>query len=303
MIKYLIFTAISLAVYLIIIPLLKRLKGYQVIYALTPPAHQKKKKTLSFGGSGILISTFTGLLIFNNFSPKIWWSFLLCVSFAVIGFIDDVMAFRNQDNEGLKPYYKFLLQSIVAVIFISYFDFTFSKLVLWQYIFYWFVIVGASNATNLSDGLDGLLAGLSIITFSGFYLWFGTLNFILEQKLSIIFIISIAIFLIFNMKPARIFMGDTGSLALGAIFAALSIVGENPLVLIPLGAVYIVEALSVIIQVSYFKIRKKRVFLMAPIHHHFELLGLSERKTVFLFWLTGTVFLLIFLVMKQVIQI
>jgi len=158
-----------------------------------------------------------------------------------------------------------------------------------------FILLGSTNAANLTDGLDGLLAGLTIIALVGFFLVFLQSN---QNQLAlscVVFIITLLVFLIFNKHPAKIFMGDTGSLALGAILAGYSIIANNPWLLLFFGAVLILETASVIIQVIGYKLTKKRVFLMAPLHHHFELLGLSQKNVVRLFWSVNIICLLAFI--------
>jgi phospho-N-acetylmuramoyl-pentapeptide-transferase len=275
--------------------ILKGLKGYHIVYKLSPDTHQKKKKTFSFGGIGILINTLIAILFFKLFSVKVIWVYLLSILFGFIGFIDDYLSLKRKDNEGLTPLQKFSFQAAVAILCLVFYHFKIQPISIFNIILYWFVIVGTANATNLSDGLDGLLAGLSIFTLSGFIFLFEKMGFVHEQGFSIVLMIAIAVFLAFNIKPAKIFMGDTGSLAVGGAFAGLAIVSGNPWVLIIIGAVYVLEALSVIIQVAVFKLRRKRIFLMAPLHHHFELMGLSEGITVGLFWFFGLIFFVLFL--------
>ena len=165
-----------------------------------------------------------------------------------------------------------------------------TPLTMVDFLIYLFVLVGSSNATNLTDGLDGLLSGCSLITLGGFCLI--TISLGDSHLLPIFYItmVSVTAFLCYNRYPALLFMGDTGSLGLGAFFAASAICLGNIWFLLPLGAVYILETLSVIVQVAWFKRTRRRVFLMAPLHHHFELMGMKETHVVWLFWLIAGVF-------------
>lgn len=272
---------------------IKTLKINQHIYALTPVSHQVKKLTPSFGGVGLVLSIVLGVILFRFFEPKVIWWLAVVVSFSFLGFIDDFLSFKRKDNQGLTAKLKFLLQVMVSLFFLFIYSFLFYPLTGFEWAVYLFVFVATPNATNLSDGLDGLLTGLAMMSCIGFYLFFVETFMLTEHFLVIILFLSLLVFLLFNRSPAKIFMGDTGSLAIGAAFAAFSLMAHNPFVLIALGAVYGIETLSVIIQVGVYKYSKKRVFLMAPLHHHFELLGLSEKQVVRLFWMIGFVFLMV----------
>jgi phospho-N-acetylmuramoyl-pentapeptide-transferase len=254
---------------------------FQPIYDLSPQSHQQKQWTPSFGGVGMLVSLWIAWAIigYDVFSFKIMWVMGVFSAFSFLGLVDDSLSVLKKKNQGFTSRQKFLCQWILAIVSLIVYSVFLSPLSVITIILYAFVMVGASNATNLTDGLDGLLASCSIVTCIGFYLIGND-----EIKLFCILLIIILIsFLLFNRYPAKIFMGDTGSLGLGALFAGLAIVYENVWVLISLGAVYVIETVSVLIQVAYFKKTKQRIFLMAPLHHHFELLGLSEPAIVRLF--------------------
>lgn len=266
------------------ISFLKRAKFFQKIYKLSPETHLQKKATPSFGGLGILASVFFGLTLFPLKSLAGWWCVAVFVCFSLIGFLDDWLSLRAGNNKGLSARSKFILQGIVAFVFIFFYSQVLSPLTVWAFGFYWIVFVGSSNATNLTDGLDGLLGGLSLITLWGFHYFFLSAGSDSGMHLTVIFMVSVGAFLFFNRHPARIFMGDTGSLGLGALFAAFSLYMHQPFILIPLGSVYILETVSVMIQVIVYKLTQKRVFLMAPLHHHFEKLGVSEQNVVYGFW-------------------
>jgi phospho-N-acetylmuramoyl-pentapeptide-transferase len=301
MLKTSIFFIISIVIYIVLIVVLRKLKGFQRIYKLSPKTHMAKKNIPSFGGVGILLSVLIGLWLFKVFSPSVLWCISLFSAFAAIGFVDDLLAIAKKDNEGLTPLGKFIIQVLTSCIFLLLFTFTIRSISLLDFFIYWFAIVGASNATNVSDGLDGLLAGLSIISLIGFFLYFNSLGIKTMESLSGIVIISLLAFIVFNFKPAKIFMGDTGALSIGALFAALAVIANSPWILIPLGGVYILETLCVIIQVVFFRLKEKRIFLMAPLHHHFELLGFSEIKIVLMFWVIGIIFLISMLLDKNLI--
>jgi len=274
----------------------KQKKAHQPIYELSPSSHQKKKLTPSFGGVGIVLSLFFSVIFFNDFNLEVYWLLVCVLLFASIGFFDDFIAIKKTRNKGFSAAVKFGLQGVVSVTLIYMYSTFFYELSLFEWALYIFVFMATPNATNLSDGLDGLLAGLSLITCAGFYVYFlHPLFWHLQPAVSSLFLV-ILVFLWFNQNPAKIFMGDTGSLALGAAFAGISLMAKNPFILIPFGAIYIIETLSVIIQVIYFKCTKRRVFLMAPLHHHFELLGFSEKNVVRLFWFMGFVFIMIYVV-------
>ncbi len=261
--------------------LFKSRKLFQPIYALSPQRHQLKQFTPSLGGIGILVSLWIVWFLYGMvlLSESLLWVLIVFTSFSVLGFIDDSRSLLKKNNQGLTTKQKFLCQLILAVTLIFGYSYFFVSLSIPILILYAFVMVGSSNATNLTDGLDGLLVSCSIVTLLGFFLLGGV-----EIQVFSIFLISVlAGFFVFNKHPAKVFMGDTGSLGLGALFAAMAITMGNVWILIPLGAVYILETISVIIQVLYFKRTRKRIFLMAPLHHHFELLGLSEPRIVTLF--------------------
>ncbi len=273
---------------------LKKVKFYQSIYTLSPESHQKKSITPSFGGVGIVASLLLGVSFFPFKSLEGWWCLFVFLSFCGIGFLDDVLSLTSQKNKGLSASRKFILQCLAALFFIVIYHFQFRHLEIWELGLYLFLFVGSSNATNLTDGLDGLLAGLSLMSLLGFYTYFIAIQSLVGQEMVLLLIIAIGGFLLFNRFPAQIFMGDTGSLGLGAVFAAFALMVNNPWILISLGAVYMLETLSVIVQVLWFKKTGRRVFLMAPLHHHFELLGLKETKVVSWFWAFGALFLIIF---------
>lgn len=277
---------------------LKKINVFQKIYALSPENHKKKSKTPSFGGVAILFTIIIGIFLYGELTIKIQWVIYTMMAFAMLGLFDDLLSFLNKKNKGFSAKSKFIFQIIIAIVSLSAYSYFISSLSLLLFVFYIFIMVGTSNATNLTDGLDGLLAGLSIISLIGFILYFYSIGNGLFAELSIFILTAMFSFLAFNFYPAKIFMGDTGSLSIGASFASLALIADNPWILLPLGAVYIIETLSVIVQVVYFKRTKQRIFLMSPLHHHFELMGFSEKKVCFMFWAIGVLFLALFLFTK-----
>ncbi|MCO4345358.1 phospho-N-acetylmuramoyl-pentapeptide-transferase [Staphylococcus agnetis] len=292
----------------VLIPTLKRMKFGQSIREEGPESHMKKTGTPTMGGLTFLISAIVTTLIASFFvdtaSPLLLLVFVT-LGFGLIGFIDDYIIVVKKNNQGLTSKQKFLAQIVIAVIFfivakgMNAFDFSTSinlpftdisiPLSFAYVIFIIFWQVGFSNAVNLTDGLDGLATGLSIIGFS----MYAVMSFILAQPaiglFCVIMVAALAGFLPYNINPAKVFMGDTGSLALGGIFATISIMLNQDLSLLFIGLVFVLETLSVMIQVTSFKLTGKRVFKMSPLHHHFELVGWSEWKVVGVFWTVGLI--------------
>ncbi len=214
---------------------------------------------------------------------------LLAGSIALIGFFDDLIKIMNKQNLGLTFWQKIILQTLIAAVFSFYMlraglvEGPF--LILATYFIFWcFVIVGSVNATNLTDGLDGLLAGCSIIAFLSFALILYKQELMGGAALCFISAGALLGFIFYNVHKAKLFMGDVGSLSIGAIFAGLAIISGNEWLLALVGGVFVCEALSVIIQVGSFKLFGKRVFKMSPLHHHFELMGIPEAVVVLGFW-------------------
>ncbi len=277
------------------------LKFGQAIRKEGPQSHIYKKGTPTMGGISFIMSIVFSLLIsiifdFRNFEVYILLIYIT-LSFSIIGYIDDMLIVVKKKNDGLSPKKKLLMQIIFSLIFyillkliysnVEYLYIPYFKINFYLSFIYVFFIIfwqtGFSNAVNLTDGLDGLATSVTIITTAIFAIFsYKENNFpILLFCLSIIG--SLIGFLIFNKKPAKIFMGDTGSLALGGILAAISIILHKEIAFLFIGLVYILETASVILQVAYFKKTGKRIFKMAPLHHHFELSGYGERKTVYIF--------------------
>ena len=287
----------------IFIPLLKRLKFGQSIREDGPKSHLKKAGTPTMGGViflvSTLITTIIGLIFWEHLILNSTLLMLLLPLFgcSLIGFIDDFIIVVKKDNKGLRPKHKMLgLFLIGACFFFLFMSAGYSTVVNLGFISFdlamghgiWvlLLILAGSNATNLTDGLDGLLGGCSFIVFG----ILGMIALMLGNYTIAIFCFilvgALAGFLVFNLNPAKVFMGDTGSLGLGALMAAVVILLGHDWLLAVVGLIFVIETLSVILQVLYFKkTGGKRLFKMAPIHHHFELIGWGERKVVAIFWL------------------
>lgn len=269
-------------------------------------SHKKKNGTPTMGGIVFILIPVIIYLItyFAGFIPMDLNAVILLLAFigyGLIGFIDDYIIVVKKDNQGLKPKTKFLMQSILAVVFFLLYR-TNSSLSLWipiwdktiplgfLYFFLIFIMFTAeTNAVNLTDGLDGLCAGQMIIALVPFVV-FAFLQGLTQIAYILILVIAALLgYLKFNKHPAKIFMGDTGSLALGGIFAATGMVLKQEILLVLIGLVFVVETLSVIIQVTYYRKTKKRIFKMAPLHHHFEMCGWNETQVVHRFWLAGLI--------------
>ena len=309
---------LSTAFGLFAIPLLKKIKAGQRINIYVEN-HQRKSGTPTMGGIIFIIPTIitTIFLLLTDkieFSVNLLIVMFVFISYGLIGFLDDYLSIKRNQNKGLSQLQKLLLQFIVALIFyILYRKYTDANSILeitalgikwkldWFYgVFILFLLVGSSNAVNLTDGLDGLAAGLSAIAFLAFGLiawgsyWIegyqdiGIFSFILVG--------SIMGFLVYNANPAKVFMGDTGSLTLGATLATIAIISGHELSLAVIGGVFVIETLTVIIQLTSVILFKKKIFLMTPIHHHFERLGWREGDIVKLFWIVGFILCLLALI-------
>ncbi len=319
---FLLFYFISLFLTKYGLKVISKLNLLQKIRAEGPSLHLKKNNTPTMGGVFIILPFLLLLLVVNSSfnSIGLLLLFFCTLSFFLIGILDDYLSIANKKNTGLEGNEKFSLQAIISILFIVLafqsnhinplialsnnwnID---TNLIIIPICF--ITLVGLSNAVNLTDGLDGLASGCSSIVFYGL----GTEIFIKDQNELIIFgLISYAMsglcigFLKFNKYPAKIFMGDTGSLTIGASLGFIAILTNSFVTLFIISGVFIIEALSVIIQVGFFKITKKifkngkRVFLMAPIHHHFELKGMKEEKIVENFWKVNILLVVLGIVLK-----
>ncbi|SOC35341.1 phospho-N-acetylmuramoyl-pentapeptide-transferase [Ureibacillus acetophenoni] len=304
------FISVILAPFLI--PILRRLKFGQSIREEGPKSHMKKAGTPTMGGIIFLISIIATTVIVGNlinvFTTQTVVMLLVLCGFGLIGFLDDGIKVIFKRNLGLTSLQKLIGQIIISILSFlllrlgGTFDTTVTiPFVEWSvdlgilyvgFLIFW--LVGFSNAVNLTDGLDGLVAGTASIAFTAL----GVIALFNGQIDVAIFTFAITGallgFLLFNANPAKVFMGDTGSLALGGALALVSILVKQELLLLIIGIVFVFETLSVILQVAYFKLTGgKRIFKMTPIHHHFELSGWSERKVVLVFWFTALIAALI----------
>ncbi|MDR2570644.1 MAG: phospho-N-acetylmuramoyl-pentapeptide-transferase [Oscillospiraceae bacterium] len=311
MLSFIVSFAVSVIIALILIPILKRMKAGQSIREDGPVWHNKKQGTPTMGGiifiTGITITCLTVGFFemregrFGHISVLVF-----ALVFAAIGMFDDYIKLKKKQNLGLRAKQKFALQLLVAIgfvvimhllgnlttsLYIPFFDVTFLIPTPIYYAFAAFVIVGTVNSVNITDGTDGLTSGVTIPVAICILLLAFHWNHTTVAIFSIALIGGLAAFLIFNFYPAKVFMGDTGSLFLGGAVCAMAFAMDIPLLLIVLGFVYFIETLSVIIQVTYFKLTKgKRVFKMSPIHHHFEMIGWSEYKLFAIFTTVSAIF-------------
>lgn len=302
---------LSIILGFLIIPFLKKKKLDQILNRYLEEAHKKKVGTPTMGGIIFIIPTILIILILLILNIiELNYSIMIVIftflSYSLIGFIDDYLIVIKNNNKGLSESSKFVLQLFVAVIFFYLFMKAGNEPLLWIHtinlrldigwlygLFILFVLVASSNAVNLTDGLDGLAGGLSIIAFLTFGIIAYDTGWLDGYESVALFCFalvgSILGFLVFNSNPAKIFMGDTGSLALGATLGSIAIITRHELLLVLIGIVFVIETLSCIIQRTYYKFTKKRLFLMTPIHHSFEKKGWEEHDIVKLFWIIGLI--------------
>ena len=283
------------------------LKFGQAIREEGPQSHMHKKGTPTMGGISFIIAIVISLIVamfLDSSNIQYYILFIYTtISFSIIGYIDDMLIVVKKKNDGLAPRKKLMLQILFSVIFyilvtFIYKDVNYIHIPVLDYklnISYFYIIflvfwqTGFSNAVNLTDGLDGLATSVTIITTSTFALLAYKENNFPVLVFCLTIVGALVGFLLFNRNPAKIFMGDTGSLALGGILAAISVILHKEVAFLFIGLVYILETLSVIIQVAYFKKTGKRIFKMSPLHHHFELSGYGEVKTVYIFVIIAVV--------------
>jgi phospho-N-acetylmuramoyl-pentapeptide-transferase len=303
-----------------VIEKLKTFQIRQVVREDVPSRHMAKNGTPTMGGSLILAALVIPTLLWSDLTNRYTWVVLLTsLGFGVLGFLDDYKKVRDKNGIGIKARFKFPIQVamalVVSLILFFAFDhdsrliFPFFKKVMpdlgnWYILFAVLVIVGTANAVNLTDGLDGLAIGPVLIS-GGTFMLFCYLagNYRFATYLQIPFVrgsgeLTVLCgalvgsglgFLWFNTYPAQVFMGDVGSLSLGAALGTIAIITKQEFLLVIVGGIFVMEALSVIIQVISYQLRKKRVFRMAPIHHHFELKGWAEPKIIVRFWIIGII--------------
>ncbi len=292
---------------LFLIPLLKKIHLGQKISVFVGEAHRKKEGTPTMGGLIFIVPTIISTLALIvtdkvSYTSNLGIVLLVFIGYACIGFLDDFLSVRKGDNEGLTVYQKLIMQVLIAIGFFYIYMRSGGQTAWvvgtlgidielgWLYgLAILFVLVGASNAVNLTDGLDGLAGGLSAIAFIAFALISLSVGFEDIGLFSLILVGGLMGFLIYNTHPAKVFMGDTGSLSLGAVMGAIAILTHRELTLLVVASIFVIETLSVIVQTFWVQVFKRKLFLMTPIHHHFEKLGWQETDIVKLFWVLGLV--------------
>jgi phospho-N-acetylmuramoyl-pentapeptide-transferase len=308
-----------------IISVLKRFKIGQAVREDGPATHLSKNGTPTMGGIFMIFSIVIAMLFWTDFSNgKVWLTLGALVAFSLVGFFDDYLKVAKHNSGGLPAWAKLIFQFLIALSVMLVLYFSGDSEITYLYLpffknpvidlgFFWIpfgvlLIMAESNAVNFSDGLDGLLAGLLILVFialailtyltgrSDYSSYLGIPYIPGTGELTVFCLAATGAcigFLWFNAHPADVFMGDVGSLSLGGVVAVISLIIKKEALILIIGGVFVLEIASVIIQVVSFKLRKKRVFKMAPIHHHFELSGWAETKVVVRFWILGGLFAII----------
>jgi phospho-N-acetylmuramoyl-pentapeptide-transferase len=308
-----------------IIEILRRLKVGQAVREDGPATHLKKDGTPTMGGVFIVLSVLVSMFLWQDLNNRIVWLTLgAFAGFGLIGFLDDYLKVSRHNSDGLPAWGKLAGQFIVACAAVLYLYYSGGKEITRLYIPFFknpvldlgalwipfgvLLVVGESNAVNFSDGLDGLLAGLLILVFitltilsylsgrADYSSYLGIPYIPGAGELTVFCLAAVGAcigFLWFNSHPAEVFMGDVGSLSLGGVVGVISLIIKKEILILVIGGVFVLEIASVIIQVVSFKLRGKRVFRMAPLHHHFELTGWAETKVVIRFWILGGLFAII----------
>lgn len=298
----------SLITGIILLPILKEKKLKQNLSIYLERKHDSKKNVPTFGGLIFIIPTVIIMLVFLYFNKiEMTYNLFICLftflSYSIIGLIDDYLIIARRNNKGLSESCKLFFQIVLALIIFYLFLASGNEPLLWIHsigfkinigwlygIFILLVLISSSNAVNITDGLDGLASGLSIIALATFGIITATTGWLEGYEDISIFIFTLTGclvgFLFFNANPAKVFMGDTGSLALGATLGIISILTRHELLLILIGFVFVVETLTCVIQRVYYKFTKKRLFPITPIHHTFENY-MEEREVVKIFWIVG----------------
>ncbi|MBC5995949.1 phospho-N-acetylmuramoyl-pentapeptide-transferase [Romboutsia ilealis] len=287
----------------IFIPMLTKFKFGQTVRDDGPKTHLQKNGTPTMGGVLIIIAILITGLTRSNISSDMVIGLICVVGFGFVGFVDDFIIIKMKRSLGLKPWQKIVMQVALA-LYVSYYQYSSSPSATQLIIPFTdavinlgplyvpimtFMIVGIVNAVNLTDGLDGLASGVTLIV-AAFFMIFATS--ISNTDVAVLAAATVGAcigFLGFNAYPAKIFMGDTGSMALGGAVTAFAVLTNSMLLFVLVGGIYFAEAISVMLQVTYYKLTKKRIFKMAPIHHHFEQCGWPETKVVFTFWIVTVV--------------
>ncbi|MGN1372142.1 MAG: phospho-N-acetylmuramoyl-pentapeptide-transferase [Candidatus Coprovivens sp.] len=300
---------LSIVAGLILIPLFKKIKAGQNVSTTIGERHMKKNGTPTLGGFIFIIPTIVTLLLLKikgsiDISYNLLIIMIVFLAYGLLGFIDDWLKIKYHNNKGLSIMFKLLCQMVIALVFFYIYISNGGSPVVevssiglrldlgWVYgLFILFLLVGSSNAVNITDGLDGLAGGLSAIAFLAFGLLAWNASWMEgAQEVGIfcfVLVGSLLGFLVFNSYPAKVFMGDTGSLALGGALAAIAILTKHELLLAVVGGIFVIETLSSLIQMVAIIYFNKKIFKMAPIHHHFEQCGWEERDIVKLFYVVG----------------
>lgn len=300
---------LSIVAGLILIPLFKRIKAGQNVSTTIGERHMKKNGTPTLGGFIFIIPTIVTLLLLKfkgsiDISYNLLIVMIVFAAYGLLGFVDDWLKIKYHNNKGLSIMFKLLCQMIIALVFFYIYITNGGSPIVeisslginldlgWIYgLFILFLLVGTSNAVNITDGLDGLAGGLSAIAFLAYGLLAWNASWMEgAQEVGIfcfVLVGSLLGFLVFNSHPAKVFMGDTGSLALGGALAAIAILTKHELLLAVVGGVFVVETLSSLIQMIAIIKFNKKIFKMAPLHHHFEQCGWEERDIVKVFYVIG----------------
>ena len=300
---------LSLIISMIAIPLLRKFKLGQSVSHLINERHLKKEGTPTMGGLIFIFTTIITMIVLYirgsiNITSNLIILIFVFLSYALLGFVDDFLKIKYHNNKGIPTLVKLFFQTIIAIVFYVIFrnnggnpvveiSFLHTSVNLgWAYgLFILLVLVGTTNAVNITDGLDGLAGGLSVVSFLAYaVITWGTTWLAGYQDIAIfsfVLVGSLLGFLLFNSHPARVFMGDTGSLALGGALATIAILTRHEISLVLIGGVFVVETLSSLIQIIAIRKFNKKVFKKAPLHHHFEELGWEEVDIVKLFWTVG----------------
>lgn len=298
----------------VLIPFLRRLKFGQTVRDDGPQTHLKKTGTPTIGGLIFIVPVSAVALYYSQKYPEIIPILLATLGFGAVGFIDDFIKVVKKRKDGLYAGQKTFMQLLVCVAFAFYviryteagssIVIPFTDIIVQPWLYFTFIVIFMyffTNAVNITDGLDGLCAGVTLVVAIFF-----TIVSLTNSEWGYIKIFAAAVaggclgFLAFNIHPAKVFMGDTGSLALGGALTSIVVMMRMPLILLVVGGIYLLEALSVILQVSSFKLTGKRIFRMAPIHHHFELIGWKETKVVTVFIIITVLFAIISLMIVGV---
>lgn len=292
---------------LILIPILKRMHVGQRISAFVGSNHRKKEGTPTMGGLIFIVPTVVITLLLVAFgylklTSDLFIVLVVFIGYALLGFLDDYLSIKRKENDGLTVSQKFFGQLVLAlIVFFLYMksggetSLVVSTLGIhiemgWFYgVFLLFLLIGSSNAVNLTDGLDGLAGGLSAIAFIAFSLISMMVGFTDLGLFTFLLVGCLLGFLVYNTHPAKVFMGDTGSLSLGGVMAVIAILVHREVTLLVVAFVFVIETLSVMLQVFWLRVFHKKLFLMTPLHHHFEKLGWCETDIVKLFWIIGLV--------------